>query len=512
MAVRAANASGQYQIRYNPYQIAFHRARRLRTESGKRCYTRLVAIAGRQSGKTAVCGAISAVEEASIPNTTGWCCAPSYPELYDYVIPAVMRVLPSSWIKPGKEGWSEEHKELSLINGSRIKFRSLDDPERGRGDTLDWVWLDEACKIQEKAWDYLEPALIVKDGIAIFTSSPRSFDWVYNRCYKPAIEGKPGYFAVKYKTSDNPLPGIKAAVARRKATTDPKLFAQEYEGDFVIFAGAIYADYMARVVLADSTPYGLEQIRKLLPEWPQVDPTWKAIVGLDPGADHPFAATLDISTPRGLVQIGEYRERNRPVSQHAAAIKQMVAGLGSVTYAIDRSAKQMQIELAQHGIFATQAENAVTEGIHRVQSWMSAGQYYMVESRCPRTIEEMASYQWAETTTGDGEYGKERPKKERDDLMDAKRYGLMTWPHLPKALDVDVNQIRRDQVALMGERVLHDWDREQRANRKPAEDLKRIAENPLGDFAVPMVDGSEYEDRERNRGYEADSFFEEMCG
>lgn len=481
MAKRLGSTRAEVKILYNPYQVAFLEARRQRNPDGTRAFNRLVAIAGRRSGKTAVCGAVSAVEEASVPNTVGWACAPSYPELHDYVIPAVMRLIPDDWIK----AWSEEHKELQLINDSKIRFRSLDDPERGRGDGLHWAWIDETCKVQKKAWDFLEPALLEHDGVAFFTSSPRGYDWVYDDFYKPAVQHEPGYFAVRYKTSDNPI--IKKEVLeRRRATTDPKLFAQEYEAEFIIFEGAIYADYLPHMVLHSD-----EQVRKYIPEWPNIDPSRPAVVGLDPGADHPFGAVLIVSTERGLVQVAEYRERMGTATSHKAAILRMVGDIRNVTYAIDRSQKQMQIELAQppNAIYSIQAENAVAPGIHRVQSWMYARQFFVVESTCPKSVEEYSSYHWADTTSKSGESIKERPHKEKDDLMDAVRYGLMTWPHLPKPLKDDPLQARRDSVP-------HDlrwaWDREERCN-KPENNEQFLADHPTGEMFNPYT-GSEYDD------------------
>ena len=502
MAIRKGNAKSTHKILYNPYQLAFHSARRARTPSGKRAFNRLTAIAGRRSGKTAVCGAISVVEEAANPNWNIWCCAPSFPELHDYVIPAVMRVLPQHWVIPGKDGWSEEHKQLNLVNGTTLKFRSLDDPERGRGDGVHVVWLDETCKIQKKAWDYLEPALTEYDGIAILTSSPRGYDWVHDDFYKPAMNGEPGYFAVRYKTSDNPIIK-KEVIERRRQTTDPKLFAQEYEAEFVIFEGAIFADYLPRVVIQDYESIGMEKVKRLLPDWPRIN-GFKAIVGLDPGADHPFAATLEVVTPRGIIQVAEYKERLKTAADHAGAIKAMVGQyqFDSVLYAIDRSQKQMQIELAQYGIYAVQAENAVKEGIHRVQSWMSAGQSFVIASKCPKTVEELSSYQWADTVSQAGESGKERPKKVKDDLMDAKRYAYMTWPHLPNALDADALLVREETVPV---HLRAAWSREQKCSGGIDEDAKLLKDNPMGDFAYPQISGGMLGDTEAffdGEGYE----------
>src|SRR5262245_7647565 len=119
----ATNETGRVKRKFNPYQHAFQQARRARTASGRRAYSRLGLFAGRRGGKTDA-GGIAAAEEAGVPESIGWCCAPSYPELHDYVLPAVLKSMPRHWLIPGKDGYSAQHSELRLRNGARIGFRS----------------------------------------------------------------------------------------------------------------------------------------------------------------------------------------------------------------------------------------------------------------------------------------------------------------------------------------------------------------------------------------------------
>jgi hypothetical protein len=52
---------------------------------------------------------------------------------------------------------------------------------------------------------------------------------------------------------------------------------------------------------------------------------------------------------------------------------------------------------------------------------------------CPRLVKRLQSYRWAETNKKDGSTGpRELVFKKHDDLPDALRYGVMTWPELPK--------------------------------------------------------------------------------
>ena len=59
----------------------------------------------------------------ALPKSTGWVCAPTYPDLHDFVMPAVFQCLPEHWI----EDWSAQYFTLRLINGATCAFRSLDD-------------------------------------------------------------------------------------------------------------------------------------------------------------------------------------------------------------------------------------------------------------------------------------------------------------------------------------------------------------------------------------------------
>lgn len=427
------NANDGYAVKlfHNPYQEKFIQARRRRIAKGKRAFRRFGVFSGRRGGKTRI-GAVAAVEESAEnpwvkgqPDSVGWCCAPTYPELHDYVLPAVMLSLPRTWISD----WSAERHEATLINGFKLRFRSLEDPERARGSGLRFLWIDEGRKVNELAWKTARPALADFSGAAYLTTSPNGFDWCYRTFFEPAVQGKRGYWACKYKSSDNPLESIQDEyrAARAEYADDPLWFQQEWEGDFVTFAGAVYGSLLAPQILETD-----EQIRRVIPEWPRIDQSRLAITGLDPGADHPFAGLVLLMTEAGLVVCGEYCERNRTIEEHVTSLRAMEAPFNIDRRAIDRSAKQIAIELMQHGMIVHAAENSVVAGIHRVSSWLRAKQLWFIKPLCRKLIEQLQNYQWDENFGKDGEAKRERVKKIKDDLPDALRYAVMLWPEMPK--------------------------------------------------------------------------------
>jgi len=401
---------------------------------GLRAFDRLTIIAGRRWGKSRI-GSIASVEEACVPNTIGWAAAPTNPKLHRYVIPAFQQLIPSNWVAD----WNTEFKDLRLKNGSLIHFQTLEDPDQGRGQGLDWLWIDEICELTEEHWNVIRPSLGDKQGVAFFTSSPRSYDWVWEKLYKPAEELTPGYWALHAQTKDNPVfqtPEGVAFLASEKQSMPDAMYRQEYEADFVIFTGAVYGGSIDSQILHTD-----EQVRQIIPEWPKIEPWRQVIIGLDTGADHPFGATKFVSTERGLVGVGEYLERHKSFVEHANALKRLAAS-SNTKWAINRNERQPMIELAQHGIFCQAAENDVVAGTERVKTWLHQKQLWFVERLCPRTITQMKAYRWAPDKTKDGQVRRERVYKRDDELPDCVRYTVMTWPQLPKPVELDANPPR----------------------------------------------------------------------
>lgn len=423
------NRSGAVDLLYNPFQVEFLDRLDEQLPNGASAWDFLTLFSGRRGGKTMIGGVGVGKIAMRRPRQYGWVCAPTYDDLYDFVQPAVFSVIPEAWVKD----WVASHRELILRNDTRIAFRSLDDPERARGPGLNFLWIDEARKIRKEAWQTALPALTDKKGQAIITTTPNGFDWTYDAFWQTAQRGEPGYWACKYKTAVNPSMDP-AYIERARQSMDPLFFQQEFEADFITFTGAIYAGLLESQVLRTEA-----QIRKVLPEYPSVSPDRTVVIGLDPGADHPFAGIVLVGTPAGIVVVGEYAERQRPVREHVRGLQAVMdlrtEGRGfssSPRWAMDRTQPQSFLEFQQWGIYPEAAEQGdVTEGIRRVQSWLAAGKLWFVEPWCPRLLSNMRSYRWAENKSRQGEYGKERPLKIDDDLPDALRYSVLAWPGMP---------------------------------------------------------------------------------
>lgn len=391
------------------------------------------------------------------------------PKLHRYVIPAFQQLIPPDWVT----SWSSEFLDLRLKNGSLIHFQTLEHPDQGRGQGLDWLWIDEVAELTQDHWNVISPSLADKQGVAFFTTSPRSYDWVWNELYHPAEEGVPGFWALHASTSDNPIFQTsegRAYLEREKERLPEQMYRQEYEAGFVVFEGAVYGSLVDPQILR--TP---EQVKSLIPEWPDLAPWRQVLVGIDTGADHPFGAVKLVSCEQGLVVIGEYLERHRSFLEHCGSLK-LLASSGNAKWGINRNERQPMIELAQHGIYCMPAENDVVAGTERVKSWLHQKQLWFVESACPMTVKQMKAYRWASDKTKDGQVRKERVYKKDDELPDCLRYAVMTWPELPKAppksTERDLTQLHPSVKAII--------ERERQITREANKDSK--VTDVVGDF------------------------------
>lgn len=448
-----------------------------------RIFHRLSVFAGRRGGKSLI-GAHGAREEMLIPNTLGWVCGPTFKILEDATMPTLLRLIPPDWVAD----WKQDNLTLKIKNGSEVAFRSLDDPERGRGQGPHWAWFDEAASMVERAWDVFRPSLSENAGVAIFTTSPAGYDWCWERLWKPAmITKKPGYWACKYKTSDNPLfkQGLlKEEIEEARATMPPDLFRQEYEAEFVNFTGSIYGLMIEQQTLATA-----EAVRQHIPEWPAMAPGRQIIIGMDSGADHPFGAVKIVVTPTGLIVVDEYLERHQAISTHLSAIlsKFKVNAHTNVKWAANRNEAQLRLEFGLRGIGVIPAENSHEIGRQRVQSWLYSKQLFFAYT-APKTIEQMSAYRFADNYGVDGQKReKEQVFKRNDELPDCVRYGMMAWPELPSC-DISMSESAAQRWNALDDRTRMEIQHLREYNtRETATSLDASHEEyPLGEFYNPF--------------------------
>lgn len=235
------------RIRLN---VPLHSGQRVIKDHGARF--KLVAC-GRQWGKTRL-GCPYAFRRAAEGGRV-WIVGPDYPRAQiDWrIVKGFALQLPFCVIK-------ESEKRIEFPNGGFLEVKSAHGEDRLRGPTLDLVVVDEAAFIDEERWTKeLRATLSVRKGEALFLSTFDGKNWFYN-LYERGQEDHPdhreGWMSWRHPSVDNPyIDDAEIEEARLELPED--VFAQEYEADPLVKAGAIFdRDWFKRNRWYEGMPMG----------------------------------------------------------------------------------------------------------------------------------------------------------------------------------------------------------------------------------------------------------------
>lgn len=234
-----------------------------------------------------------------------------------------------------------------------------------------------------------------------------------------------------------------------------------------------------RVAMRDS-------INSLIQEWPKIDGTRSAIIGIKGGADHPFGALLIVATTLGLVVVDEYLERRQANITHKNDIVQkfQTARFPDLKWAVSESEEELRVEFALAGVPTIGVPNGAS-GIQRVQSWFAANQLFFVGSKCPQAVEQMRRYRFAENVLPDGQKREnEAVFRADDELPNALGVAVLAWPELPKPAEPTMTERQRKRWESLDEGSRQDIERvkEFESQAKGRDLQENDPSYPVGDF------------------------------
>jgi hypothetical protein len=220
-----------YLKKYTPHegQIAFHYAI-------QNLYRFVLMLAGIRGGKT-YAGARESFKQC-------WNSKSDIKIPYGIVAPTYHMLDRTTWrefIAAARPFISKNHdskKIITLKNGREVFGFSADNFDRIRNVTLMGFWVDEAreCKNFSGLWNVLMGRVLSTGGKGIVTSSPNSFDDMYEIFIQ---EKKKDYGVVRFPTYENTTIS-KEAIDSLSEKYDQKFAQQELMGELVVFEGAVY--------------------------------------------------------------------------------------------------------------------------------------------------------------------------------------------------------------------------------------------------------------------------------
>ena len=121
---------------------------------------------------------------------------------------------------------------VTFPGGGSIAVKSADNPQRLRGEGLNFLVMDEAAFVREETWtEVLRPTLTENKGSALFISTPIGMDNWFYKLWEKAEHGD-DWARFQYPTVANPIIDP-AEVESAREELGELVFAQEYLAEFI---------------------------------------------------------------------------------------------------------------------------------------------------------------------------------------------------------------------------------------------------------------------------------------
>jgi PBSX family phage terminase large subunit len=392
----------------------------------------IVAICGRRFGKSLLAAReVEALCHPSLPNKRIWVVAPTY-RLVDKVFREIWKDCITGRSKEDPETKevtkieplfmpaqiekkSENDHYIKFIWGTEIVGVQTKNEDGLVGDELDLLILDEAARIKQRVWDEnLRPALTSRYGRAIFITTPRGKNWIYD-LYKDSLIDDDEWEAFKFKTAENPHGGVQRDLEKAKKKLPTQTYLQEYEADFITYVGQVYKGFDLSTHVVSELPEKFNYY----------------IGGLDYGFVNPSVFVLIGVHDGRYYVIAELHKEGLTSEELASEIKAILKDhkitLRSIPIYADHEPAATKT-LQNNGLYVINGKKDVKAGIDKINEKMkiqSDGKpLIMFHASCKKTIKEHEDYHYAESK--DDRNDKEEPVKDHDHSCDALRYAIFT--------------------------------------------------------------------------------------
>ena len=269
---------------------------------------------------------------------------------------------------------------ITLRNGAEILFRSLENPkeaaEKIRNVTYGAMFIDQIEELDSDEYELLYDTMVSRlsdprgPGKMYLAANPgRTSHFAYKRFHPESEERLPETAYVHVTLHDNKQyldPKYYARMLRQK-TRNPEWYDRFIEGKWGAFGGKRFKNFRV------DEPWVIEPFA--------IPKHWEIIEAIDYGFRAPTVCTSMAIDPFGLHYIvAEHAEAEKPVSHHAAAIKQIrdehnippsVTYLDPSAWAQAREFQSVAMEFSDYGIDCAKAQNDRLGGWNRIDEFLT---------------------------------------------------------------------------------------------------------------------------------------------
>ena len=198
-----------------------------------------VVACGRRWGKSEMAAHLALERALEEPGATVWWVAPSYDQANAYGFDNIKPLASPDVLV---DVTRTKPRALEFDTGATISFRSAEREDSLRGPGVDFLVIDEAGSVPERAWtEELRPALSDTLGDSVFIGTPRGRNWFYRwfqRGQNPDHDDVASWQAPTYQNPHVPDEEIDDA----REDMPERKFDQEYLAEFVDDTGGVFED------------------------------------------------------------------------------------------------------------------------------------------------------------------------------------------------------------------------------------------------------------------------------
>ena len=134
---------------------------------------------------------------------------------------------------------NKSEKIITLINGTRIYFRSAEKPETIRGLSIDYAFIDEAQDVSDDAFNKsILPTLTAKGKKCLIAGTPKIKNWFYTYFQRG---GRTNYNSYTAPSSISPFVSA-AFLKEQKESLPPAIFNQEFMAEWQSGDGEVFSN------------------------------------------------------------------------------------------------------------------------------------------------------------------------------------------------------------------------------------------------------------------------------
>lgn len=407
-----------YMYRPNPKQWMFHNSK-----AKYRAY-----MGGIRSGKT-FSGAHELLRHViTYPKSTALVVSPTYGMMKTSTLSTFLEICPMDLIGRRKDGslaYDKESHNIKMYNGSEIRFRSADDPNKIRGMEVSFFWLDEGGQLpNDEMWQIGIGRMSQRCAPqkAICTTTPNGMNWLYTFFLQPrtALMAKQValFFASTMDNSENLPDGY---IESLESQYSGQFYKQELLGEFVGFEGLVFPEFQPDIHVSDKIPdpnYDETIVRvDGGVDWGYRDPTTSVVVGTTKyGTKYVYDELYFTDVDLEVIRPDINRFHGKYMTRNVYCDPSRPDGIALLNKMQNRKWE------------AVRAKNEIVNGL------MSVGQYFkmntdgkprmLIHPRCKNLINELQLYRY-QTKSRNGIIS-EHPMDKHNHAIDALRYAIFS--------------------------------------------------------------------------------------